>query len=153
MKRKNAISRRGILITGGAAAALTGLRVSPARAVLRLGGKGHSAAIHSRDPAMVMAYGAAVEVLRVAVNVGNGLGSAGIETALAPSMTVGTGFFGRSSVGENLEPKHLVQWTRLAYNSDPAEPFGNFAGLIPWESPAGPVPLKRRSDPCPQLWR
>src|SRR3979409_2094578 len=38
MKRKNAISRRGILITGGAAAALTGLRVSPARAVLRLDG-------------------------------------------------------------------------------------------------------------------
>ena len=114
--------------------------IDAARAVLRLGGKGHSAAIHSRDPAMVMAYGAAVEVLRVAVNVGNGLGSAGIETALAPSMTVGTGFFGRSSVGENLEPKHLVQWTRLAYNSDPAEPFGNFAGLIPWESPAGPVP-------------
>jgi len=36
MKRKNAISRRGILITGGAAAALTGLRVSRARAVLRL---------------------------------------------------------------------------------------------------------------------
>ena len=36
MKRKKAISRRGILITGAAAAALTGLRVSPARAVLRL---------------------------------------------------------------------------------------------------------------------
>jgi TolB protein len=36
MKRKNAISRRGILIASGAAAALTGLRVSPARAVLRL---------------------------------------------------------------------------------------------------------------------
>jgi hypothetical protein len=33
-----------------------------------------------------------------------------------------------------------VQWTRLAYNSDPAEPFGNFSGLIPWEAPAGPVP-------------
>jgi TolB protein len=36
MQRKKAISRRGILITGGAAAALTGLRISPARAVLRL---------------------------------------------------------------------------------------------------------------------
>jgi len=114
--------------------------IDAARAVLRLGGKGHSAAIHSRDPATIMTYGAAVEVLRVAVNVGNSLGSSGIETALAPSMTVGTGFFGRSSVGENLQPKHLVQWTRLAYNSDPAEPFGNFAGLIPWEAPAGPVP-------------
>jgi hypothetical protein len=76
-------------------------------------------------------------VLRVAVNVGASLGSAGIETSLAPSMTVGTGFFGRSSVGENLEPSHLVQWTRLAYNADPAEPFGKFTGIIPWQSPAG----------------
>ena len=55
-------------------------------------------------------------------------------------MTIGTGFFGRSSVGENLHPSHLVQWTRLAYNRDPAEPFGDFTGLVPWEAPAGPVP-------------
>jgi len=55
-------------------------------------------------------------------------------------MTVGTGFFGRSSLVENLEPKHFVQWTRLAYNVDPAEEFGSFAGLVPWESPVGPVP-------------
>jgi hypothetical protein len=53
---------------------------------------------------------------------------------------VGTGFFGRSSLTENLEPKHLVQWTRMAYDRDPAEQFGNFSGLIPWETPAGPVP-------------
>jgi hypothetical protein len=59
---------------------------------------------------------------------------------VAPSMTVGTGFYGRSSLVENLEPKHFVQWTRLAYNNDPAETFGSFSGLIPWESPAGPVP-------------
>jgi len=32
-----------------------------------------------------------------------------------------------------------VQWTRLAYNRDPAEPFGDFAGLVPWQAPAGPV--------------
>jgi hypothetical protein len=84
-----------------------------------------------------MEYGAAVEVLRVAVNVGNSLGSAGLETNLAPTMTIGTGFFGRSSVGENLHPSHLVQWTRLAYNRDPAEPFGDFTGLIPWQASAG----------------
>jgi hypothetical protein len=87
-----------------------------------------------------MEYGAAVEVLRVSVNVGNSLGSAGLETGLAPTMTIGTGFFGRSSVGENLHPGHLVQWTRLAYNSDPAEPFGDFTGLSPWAAPAGAVP-------------
>ncbi len=89
---------------------------------------------------MIMEYGAAVEVLRVCVNVGSSLGSAGLETNLAPSITVGTGFFGRSSVGANLCPSHLVQWTRLAYPRDQAEPFGDFTGLVPWQAPAGPVP-------------
>ena len=110
--------------------------IEAARAVLRITGRGHSASIHSQDPATIMEYGAAVEVLRVSVNVGNSLGSAGLETGLAPTMTIGTGFFGRSSVGENLHPGHLVQWTRLAYNSDPAEPFGDFTGLSPWAAPA-----------------
>jgi len=117
--------------------------IDAARAVLRLSGRGHSAAVHSTDPQVIMEYGAAVEVLRVAVNVGSSLGSAGLETNLAPTMTIGTGFFGRSSVAENLHPSHLVQWTRLAYNRDPAEPFGDFAGLTPWQAPAGlsgPVP-------------
>ena len=120
--------------------------IDAARAVLRLSGRGHSAAIHSTDPQVIMEYGAAVEVLRVAVNVGNSLGSAGLETNLAPTMTIGTGFFGRSSVGENLHPGHLVQWTRLAYNRDPAEPFGDFAGLVPWQAPAGRKgPVARRT--------
>lgn len=114
--------------------------IDVARAVLRITGRGHSAAIHSTDPATIMEFGASVEVLRVSVNVGNSLGSSGISTFLAPSMTVGTGFFGRSSLTENLAPKHLVQWTRLAYDRDPAEAFGNFAGLVPWETPASPVP-------------
>jgi acetaldehyde dehydrogenase / alcohol dehydrogenase len=114
--------------------------IDVARAVLRITGRGHSAAIHSTDPRTIMDFGAGVDVLRVAVNVGNSLGSSGISTALAPSMTVGTGFFGRSSLTENLEPKHLVQWTRMAYNSEADEAFGNFSGLVPWETPPGPVP-------------
>jgi len=114
--------------------------IDAARAVLRIGGRGHSAAIHSTNPATIMAYGAALDVLRIAVNAGSSLGSAGLDSGLAPTMTVGTGFFGRSSLGENLQPKHLVQWTRLAYHSDPAEAFGNFAGLDPWQAPAGSVP-------------
>src|SRR5215471_2543809 len=117
--------------------------IDAARAVLRIGGRGHSAAIHSSDPRTIMEFGAAAEVLRISVNAGNSLGSSGLETNLAPTMTIGTGFFGRSSVGENLHPGHLVQWTRLAYNSDPAEPFGDFTGLSPWQAPAGhqgPVP-------------
>jgi acyl-CoA reductase-like NAD-dependent aldehyde dehydrogenase len=114
--------------------------IEAACAVLRIGGAGHSAAIHSTDPRTIMQFGAAVRVLRVSVNVGNSLGSSGISTNLAPSMTIGTGYFGRSSVGDNLQPQHLVNWTRLAYNADAKEVMADFSGLAPWQAPAGPVP-------------
>jgi hypothetical protein len=48
-------------------------------------------------------------------------------------MTIGTGFFGRSSVGENLAPKHLVNWTRIAYPSG-LERLPDFSGLQPYAS-------------------
>ena len=111
--------------------------IEAARALLRIGGAGHSAVIHSRDPRTILAYGAAVRVLRVTVNAPGSTGSAGLDTNLAPTMTVGTGFFGRSSLTENLQPQHLVQWTRMAYASDPAEPFGDFGDLQPWSVRAG----------------
>ena len=114
--------------------------IEAARAVVRLGGAGHSAAIHSTDERVIMRYAARVPVLRVAVNAGNSTGSAGLTTNLAPSMTLGTGFVGRSSIGENLEPRHLVNWVRVAYNSAGTVPFGDFSGVGVWEQPAGPVP-------------
>jgi len=120
--------------------------IDAARAILRIGGAGHSAAIHSSDPATILAFGAAVPVLRVSVNVGNSLGSSGIETNLAPSMTIGTGFFGRSSVGENLHPRHLVNYTRLAYNADPREVMADFSTLTPWQVPHGAVPAYPRAS-------
>jgi acetaldehyde dehydrogenase/alcohol dehydrogenase len=82
----------------------------------------------------------------VAVNVGNATGSAGYDTNLAPTMTVGTGFFGRSSLGENLSPANLVNWTRIAYNRDPAEAFGSFDGLEPWNVTADRVPQVTASE-------
>ncbi|HET7430980.1 MAG TPA: aldehyde dehydrogenase family protein [Nocardioides sp.] len=114
--------------------------IKAARAVLRISGAGHSAAVHSTDPETVLAFGAGCNVLRVSVNVGNSLGSAGIETHLAPTMTIGTGYAGRSSVGENLRPDHLLNWVRLAHNADPKVPMGDFTGLSPWRATSGPVP-------------
>jgi acetaldehyde dehydrogenase / alcohol dehydrogenase len=114
--------------------------IEAARAVVRLGGAGHSAAIHSTDEPVIMRYAARVPVLRVAVNAGNSTGSAGLSTNLAPSMTLGTGFVGRSSIGENLEPRHLVNWTRVAYNAAPTVPFGDFTNVGVWQRPAGAVP-------------
>ena len=90
--------------------------IDAARALLRIGGAGHSAVIHSHDPRTILAYGAALGVLRVSVNAPGSTGGSGLDTNLAPTMTVGTGFFGRSSLTENLQPQHLTQWTRLAYD-------------------------------------
>jgi acetaldehyde dehydrogenase / alcohol dehydrogenase len=112
--------------------------IAAARALLRIGGGGHSAVIHSRDPRTVLAYGAAVNVLRVTVNAPGSTGSAGLDTHLPPTMTIGTGFFGRSSLTENLQPRHLMQWTRLAYGVD--APLGDFTGLEPWAAQPAPPP-------------
>jgi acyl-CoA reductase-like NAD-dependent aldehyde dehydrogenase len=114
--------------------------IRTAVALLRIGGAGHSAVVHSTDPATVMAYAAAVQVLRVTVNEGGSTGSAGFDTHLAPSMTIGTGFVGRSSLGENLEPRHLVNHTRIAYSTDPAEVLPSYEGLDPWDEPPPHVP-------------
>lgn len=114
--------------------------IRTAVAVLRLGGAGHSAVVHSNDPRTVMDYASAVRVLRVTVNEGGSTGSAGFGTHLAPSMTIGTGFAGRSSLGENLEPKHLVDLTRVAYSVDPSEVLPSYDGLVPWRAPLEAVP-------------
>jgi acetaldehyde dehydrogenase/alcohol dehydrogenase len=120
--------------------------IRAARAVVRIGGAGHSAAIHSENPRTITDFAAQVPVLRVSVNVGNSTGSSGLETNLAPSMTIGTGFVGRSSVGENLQPQNLLNWTRIAYNSDVGVTMPNFSGITPWHTPGGPVPEYPRAS-------
>jgi hypothetical protein len=114
--------------------------IEAARAVIRIGGAGHSAAIHSRDSQVILRFAERVPVLRVAVNAGNSTGSSGLDTNLAPSMTLGTGFAGHSSIGENLEPRHLVNWAKVAYHASADVPFGEFGGLSVGQPPAGAVP-------------
>ncbi|MDC1287748.1 aldehyde dehydrogenase family protein [Gammaproteobacteria bacterium] len=112
--------------------------LAQARAILRLTGAGHSAAIHTTDERLSMAFATSVEAYRVVVNAPCSQGAAGFQTHLAPTFTIGTGYFGRSSIGENIGPQHLVHWTQMAYNSDDSEPFGNYHGLEP--SFDGPLP-------------
>ena len=115
--------------------------ISSARSMMRKSGKGHSAAIHSKSEANILAFAAAVPALRIAVNTGCSLGASGYETNLGPSMTIGTGFAGGSSIGENLTPHHLLHYARIAYNKDASETFGNFAGLDPLNLPKRIAPV------------
>ncbi len=96
--------------------------LTQARALLRLSGAGHSAAIHATDADIIRRYALAVEAYRVVVNAPCSQGAAGFATHLPPTFTIGTGFFGRSSVGENIGPQHLVNWTRIAWGAEAALP-------------------------------
>ncbi len=87
-------------------------------AMTRRMGSGHSAAIHCNDPQMILRFGAELSVLRTPVNAPCSTGASGFDTNLAPTMTVGTGFFGRSSVADNVGPHHLVQWSKIAFNKE-----------------------------------
>ncbi|HVO02546.1 MAG TPA: aldehyde dehydrogenase family protein [Candidatus Cybelea sp.] len=113
--------------------------ITISRALIRMSGAGHSAAIHSKNPATVLKFSAAVKALRVAVNVPCSQGAAGFGTHLAPSFTIGTGFFGRSAIGENIEPKHLVNWTRIAYSDEADAGFGDFGALEPTHGLPEPI--------------
>jgi acetaldehyde dehydrogenase/alcohol dehydrogenase len=116
------------------------------RAMTRRSGGGHSAAIHAKDPSIILRYGEEMNVLRISVNVGNSLGASGFETHLAPTMTIGTGYFGRSSVCENVGPKHLVQWVKMAWNSDKAIEMPSFAAAPRLEKPRIGTPPKGEID-------
>lgn len=98
--------------------------------MLEMMGAGHSAVIHASDPAVVIRYGDALPVCRVAVNSPGVLGSSGMVNGLELSPVIGTGFFGRSSIDENVAPKHLIQWTQVAYTSDSEESMGNVAQAL-----------------------
>lgn len=115
--------------------------ISQARGLLKMSGAGHSASIHSKDAQTAIDFAAAVECYRVIVNAPCSQGAAGFATNLPPSFTVGTGFFGRSSIGENIGPQHLLHWTKLAYNSDPAEVMGDYgATRIHHQGPLAKAP-------------
>jgi acyl-CoA reductase-like NAD-dependent aldehyde dehydrogenase len=81
-------------------------------------GAGHSAAFHGEDTTRLVRFSQEMPVYRVVVNAPCSQGAAGFGTHLPPSFTIGTGFAGRSSIGENVGPQHLVQWTRIAYGKD-----------------------------------
>ncbi|MBT4269521.1 MAG: aldehyde dehydrogenase family protein [Deltaproteobacteria bacterium] len=104
--------------------------IRSALAMLDMQGKGHSAVVHAKDPDVIARYGNALPVCRISVNSRGVTGSSGFDTNLIPGAVIGTGFFGRSSVYENVGPKHLIQWTNVAYNKDPSEVMGDIGSAM-----------------------
>lgn len=83
-------------------------------ALLELGGVGHSFSIHSQDENIIREF-IRKPVFRILVNTPSTHGAIGYSTGLTPSLTLGCGTWGGSSISENLGPQHLVNIKRLAY--------------------------------------
>lgn len=84
------------------------------RRILDTEGSGHTAVIHSHDPALIERFGLAMPASRIVANVSASLGIVGGGTGLQPSMTLGCGTFGGNSTTDNVTYRHLLNVKRLA---------------------------------------
>ncbi|HUF05309.1 MAG TPA: aldehyde dehydrogenase family protein [Aridibacter sp.] len=87
--------------------------------ILRFGGMGHTAGMHTRDRAAAVRYGEQMPASRVVINSPTTHGAIGFSTALPPSMTLGCGSWGGNVTSDNVSPHHLLDIKRVAFETRP----------------------------------
>ena len=90
--------------------------VDIAQANLELEGKGHSVAIHSHNEENIEYAGKRLSVCRFVINQVCASSAGGsFFNGLAPTNTLGCGSWGHNSISENLNYRHLINISRIAY--------------------------------------
>ncbi|MFE6287068.1 bifunctional acetaldehyde-CoA/alcohol dehydrogenase [Streptomyces sp. NPDC057877] len=78
-------------------------------------GQGHTAVIHTEDRALAEAYGGRMKTVRVIVNAPSSQGAiGGIYNGLLPSLTLGCGSWGGTSVSNNVSAAQLLNVKRVS---------------------------------------
>ncbi|WP_314225055.1 bifunctional acetaldehyde-CoA/alcohol dehydrogenase [Streptomyces zaehneri] len=78
-------------------------------------GQGHSAVIHTEDRALAEAYGKRMKAVRIIVNAPSSQGAiGGIYNGLLPSLTLGCGSWGSTSVSNNVSAAQLLNVKRVS---------------------------------------
>jgi len=85
--------------------------------VLRYGGMGHTASVHTGSRDAAREYGIRMPVSRVIVNSPSTHGAIGFTTDLEPSMTLGCGSWGGNVTSDNISPRHLIDVKRIAFET------------------------------------
>jgi succinate-semialdehyde dehydrogenase len=87
-----------------------------ARANIQLEGRGHSVAIHSHDTTHIEQVALAMNVSRVIVNQCATTSAGGsFLNGFGATTTLGAGFWGNNILNENLDFRHLMNYTRIGY--------------------------------------
>ncbi len=100
--------------------------------VLGFGGMGHTLGLHCTDDRVIEAFALEKPAMRIVVNTVAALGSVGYTSRLFPSMTLGPGTLGGSITSDNISPLHLLNYKRLAFETEPVT-------TPPGEGPRSPV--------------
>ncbi|MCC3653991.1 bifunctional acetaldehyde-CoA/alcohol dehydrogenase [Streptomyces sp. S07_1.15] len=86
-----------------------------AAAMVAFHGQGHSAVIHAADEELAEAYGRRMKTVRVIVNAPSSHGAiGGIYNSLLPSLTLGCGSWGSTSVSNNVSAANLLNIKRMS---------------------------------------
>ena len=111
--------------------------VAAARSVVRAGGPGLAAAVHSTDPAVIARFCIEVPVARVVVNAGTTAGPDG-DAGLAGAVAAGLTVVGRPSPG--LRPEELLSWTKVTSTGTRPGLIAHLATTETRVAERGPVP-------------
>ena len=87
--------------------------------ILRFGGMGHTAGMHTRSRDAAIRYGMQMPASRIVINSPTTHGAIGLSTDLPPSMTLGCGSWGGNVTSDNVSPIHLMDVKRVAFETKP----------------------------------
>ncbi|MCL6571777.1 MAG: bifunctional acetaldehyde-CoA/alcohol dehydrogenase [Bacillus sp. (in: Bacteria)] len=86
-----------------------------AEEMLKFGGLGHSAVIHTTDENAIREFGMRMKAGRIIVNSPSSQGAIGdIYNAYMPSLTLGCGTYGGNSVSTNVGAQHMINIKKVA---------------------------------------
>jgi acetaldehyde dehydrogenase (acetylating) len=116
--------------------------------VLRYGGMGHTAGVHTRSREAAVRFGSEMPASRITVNTPTTHGAIGFSTALPPSMTLGCGSWGGNVTSDNVSPLHLLDIKRVAFEVRPVKSKRPAVAASTATTPA-PAPTYARTPASP----
>ncbi|MDQ3490003.1 MAG: aldehyde dehydrogenase family protein [Acidobacteriota bacterium] len=115
--------------------------------ILKFGGMGHTAGMHSQSREAAVRFGGQMPASRIVINSPTTHGAIGFSTDLPPSMTLGCGSWGGNVTSDNVSPIHLMDIKRVAFETKPVKKTMDNAqrtmDSVPQPSAAGRQAVKR----------
>jgi acetaldehyde dehydrogenase (acetylating) len=121
--------------------------------VLRYGGMGHTAGVHTRSREAAVRFGSEMPASRITVNTPTTHGAIGFSTALPPSMTLGCGSWGGNVTSDNVSPLHLLDIKRVAFETRPVKSKRPAVSAATISTPAPSPAPSYAASPAPAAQR